>query len=616
MTVRRLHKGQRWARAWPVGHALAALWVACAALIWAPGAWGGPEAAAGRLDVRLGFDRMFKIGAPVPIEVAVPPLDLTGPGELAVDAPALGPEAGRVVTTTVVRFRAVAGAPQLLRATVVVNDPRRPLVVRASVAGRELLRTTVAVSPEQAAGRLLVVLSDDRAGLASLGRLSGRVGAAYIAGRELPRQWQEYAAVDLLVIRDLDPASIDASQEDALRTWVQLGGRLLIIARPASPIPPWLQGIGPASVGEVRTITMPPRLGPPGPAPIVALSPRPEAQRVVAGDLTVMATAAAGMGRVTISGLDPWRPQFLQWSGRLAWWDTAIGQGVADGVHPDAVAETLPAGTPLPLRAHAEAGGAIFLYVVLILVIRRRWATLTGAAWSALTALIAVGAFALLAGATRTHSAIVTQATILETVSGARNARATAVGAVAVPYGGLYRLVVGRDMVVQPLTPSGYVRLELSRSGTVIEGSLRSGESARPFVAVGKVPVAVSATLSSDGGRLLVDLGNQTARRVEIRRGDRVYPVGDLPAGRSATEIRADGWIATTVDRTGSDFSQRLRDAIFQGPPGGAILSGARAATAPVLVGELGGVPSAFALGGAATLGQRVTILVVPLDRR
>lgn len=585
-------------------------------LIWVPGAWGGAEPAAGRLDVRLGFDRMFKIGALVPLEVAVPPLDLTGPGELAVDAPALGPEAGRVVTTTVVPFRAVAGAPQLIPAAVVVNDPRRPLVVRVSVAGREVLRMNVAVSPGHAAGRLVVALSDDRAGLASLGRLSGRVGTAYIAGRELPRQWQEYAAVDLLVIRDLDPASIDASQEDALRSWVQLGGRLLIIARPATPIPSWLQGIVPASLGGVRMIMMPPRVGPPGPVPVVALSPRPEAQRVVTGDVTVMATAPAGMGRVSISGVDPWHPQFLQWSGGPEWWDTAIGRGVAGRVHPDMVAETLPAGTPLPLRAHAEAGSAIFLYVGLILVIRRRWPTLAGAAWSALTALAAVGAFALLAGATRTHSTIVTQATILETVSGAPNARATTIGAVSVPYGGLYRLVVGRGMVVQPLTPSGHVRLELSRSGTVIEGSLRSGESAKPFVAVGSVPVAVSATLSPDGGRLLVDLGNRTARRVEIRRGDRLYPVGDLPAGRSSTELRADGWIAATADRTGTDFPQRLRDAIFQGPPGGAILNGARAATAPVLVGEWQGIPSAFALGGAATLGQRVTILVVPLDRR
>ncbi len=579
--------------------------------------WSGSEAGIGRLEARLGFDGIVKIGASVPLDIIVPPLHLAGPAELAVDAPALGPEAGRVVTTTIVPFRAVAGAPQLIRATVAINDPRRPLVIRALVAGREVLRTAVAVSPEQVAGRLLVVLSDDRAGLASLSRLSGRVGVAYIGGRALPRRWQEYAAADLMVIRDLDPASLDAPQEDALLTWVQLGGRLLVIARPTSRIPPWLQAILPASVGEVRTIIAPVGVGPPGPITIVALSPRPGARRVVAGDLTVMATAAVGQGRVMISGMDPWQPQFLQWSGRLQWWDEVIGKEVASGVDPAAVAETLPAGTPLPLPAHAQAGGAIFLYVALILAIRRRWATVTGVVWSAVTALVAIGAFALLAGGTRAHSAMVTQATILEAVSGARKARATAIAAVAVPYGGRYRLLVDRQMVVQPITPSGDLRIELSPTRTVIEGSLRSGEPARPFVAVGTVPVTISATLSQDGGRLLVDLGNQPASRVEIRRRDRVYPVGDLPAGPSVREIRADGWIATAgSERTGGEFSQRLRDAIFQGPPGGAILGGARTATTPVLLGELGGVPSAFVLGGAAAPGQRLTILVVPLDRR
>jgi hypothetical protein len=604
----------RWARAWPAGHALAAL-LAAYALAWPPAGWAGPAAIIDRLEVRLGFDGIIKIGVPVPIEVVVPPLDLAGPAELVVDAPALGPEAGRVVTTTVVPFRALAGVPQLLRATVAVNDPRHPLIVRVSVAGRQVLRTIAAVSPERAAGRLLVALSDDRAGLGSLSRLGGRVGVAYIAGRALPRRWQEYAAVDLAVIRDLDPASLDAAQEDALVTWVQLGGRLLIIARPFGPMPPWLQAITPAAAGETRIIRMPARVGPSGQVTIVALSPRGEARRVVVGDLTVMATAAAGQGRVTVSGLDPWQSQFLRWSGRLDWWDNAMGRSASPGLDPAAVAETLPAGTPLPLPAHAQAGGAVLLYVGLVMAIRRRWATLSGAAWSALVALVATGAFALLAEATRVHSAMVTQAAILEGVSGARNVRATAIGAIAVPYGGRYRLLVDRRMVVQPLTPSANVRIELSPGGTVIEGSLRSGEAARPFVAVGTVPLAVSAMLSPDGGRLLVDLA-EPARRVELRRGDRVYPVGDLPAGRSSTEIRAGGWIVSASGDRAGEFSHRLREAIFQAPPGDAILGGARAATTTLLVGELGGVPSAFALGGAAAPGQRLTVLVVPLERR
>src|ERR1700737_2453296 len=95
VTVRRPHSVPRWARAWPAGHALAALLAGCV-LTWPPAGWGGSAAMIDRLDVRLGFDGIIKIGVPVPLEVVVPPLDLAGPAEFAVDAPALGPEAGRV----------------------------------------------------------------------------------------------------------------------------------------------------------------------------------------------------------------------------------------------------------------------------------------------------------------------------------------------------------------------------------------------------------------------------------------------------------------------------------------------------------------------------------------
>src|SRR5215471_3046099 len=63
VTVRRPHRVPRWARAWPVGHALAALLAACV-LIWPPAGWGASPAMIDRLDVRLGFDGIIKIGVP------------------------------------------------------------------------------------------------------------------------------------------------------------------------------------------------------------------------------------------------------------------------------------------------------------------------------------------------------------------------------------------------------------------------------------------------------------------------------------------------------------------------------------------------------------------------
>jgi hypothetical protein len=606
----------RRARAWPFGHALAVFWAASGLLVCpAAGAGSGP----GRIDARLGFDGIVKIGVPVPLDVALPPFDRSGPAELSADAPALGPEVGRVVTSTVVPFRAVAGAAQVIHASVVVSDPRRPLVIHVSIGGREVARQAVSISAEQVAGRLLVAVSDDHAGLAPLHRLPGRVEAVYVTAAALPRLWQEYAAVDLLVIRDLDPALLDAAQENALRTWVHLGGRLMIIAR-RTPALSMLDGLLPATAGAARSLRSVGSLGvgngaglPPVPLTVTALAPRPGARRITDGDVAVMAAWATGLGQVTMWGVDPWQPPFLEWGGRLRWWDEAIGVETAPIVDPAGVAEKLAVGTPLDPLVHAEVGGAIVLYVALLMGLLRWRPTLAGAAASLAIAAIGMGGFTLLAGTTRDRSATVTQITILEPIGPGRLARATTIAAVAVPYGGRYRVTVPQGMVAQPITPSSNLMIRLSQSGTELSGVLRSGEPPRPFEAVGAVPIQISASLSRDGRELAADLGGLRALHVELRERDHVYPVGELPAGHSVTDIRPDRWVAASDGGRGtSELSQHLREAIFQGPGGGAILND----TPRVLVGELEPTAPVFSLGGAATPGQRLTILLVPLERR
>ncbi len=609
----------RRARAWPNGHALAAfsaVWV----LLACPAAWAGSGPASGRLDARLGFDGIVKIGVPLPLDVTLPSFDRTGLAELSIDAPALGPEVGRVVTSTVVPFQAVTGTAQVIHASVVVSDPRRPLVIRVSIGGREVARQAIPISPEQVAGRLLVAVSDDHAGLASLHRLAGRVEAVYVTAGALPRLWQEYASIDLLVIRDLNPAVLDPAQEDALRTWVHLGGRLMIVARRSTPALSMLEGLFPATAGAARPLRSVGALAagygaapPSGPLSVTALAPRPGARRVTDGDVTIMAAWAAGLGRVTMWGVDPWQAPFLEWSGRLRWWNEAIGVETAPIVDSAALAEKLAVGTPLDPLVHAEVGGAIALYIALLLGLMRWRPTLGGAAASLAIAGVGLGGFTLLAGTTRDRSATVTQITILEPVGAVRSARATTIAAVAVPYGGRYRITVPRGMVAQPITPSSNLMIQLSRVGTELSGVLRSGEPPRPFEAVGAMPVPVSVSLSKDGHRLAADLGTLRMLHVELRMRDHAYPVGDLPAGRSVTEIRPDGWTAASEGGRGtSELSQHLKEAIFQGPGGGGILND----TTPVLVGELEPTAPVFTLVGAATPGQRLTILLAPLERR
>jgi hypothetical protein len=153
----------------------------------------------------------------------------------------------------------------------------------------------------------------------------------------------------------------------------------------------------------------------------------------------------------------------------------------------------------------------------------------------------------------------------------------------------------------------------LTADGTVLTGVLRAGEAPRALEAVGAAPVAVSASLSADKRHLFLDLGSQRLRDAELRWHDRLVPLGDLVPGRSVLEISADAWTAAANDgRTRSEFSSHLRDGIFRAPMGDAILNG----TTPVLVGELQWSAPVFALDGTRAPGRRLTILLVPLERR
>jgi hypothetical protein len=561
-----------------------------------------------------------KIGVPVPLDILLPGPPQAGQAELTVDAPALGPEMGRVVTSTAVGFQAVAGAPRILHVPVVVSDPRRPLLIHMAINGHEVARMPVPITPEQVGGRVLVALSSNHGGLASLHRLPGRVAVTYVTGGTLPRSWQEYMAVDLLVIRDLDPAVLDSAQQAAILTWVRLGGRLLVIARPDAPLPSFLEPVLPATVGGARMLPSSAALSaqyggvfPSHPVMVTALVPHPGTRQVASHGVPLIASGRVGWGQAAIWGFDPWQPPFLEWSGRLRLWDETLGSEPISGVDPAALSERITTGTPLDPAVHAEVAGAIVLYIALLLAVLRWRPTTAGAAGSLLVVLVGLGAFLALAEITRNRSTTLAQATVVEPIAETGVARVTTLAVVAVPYGGRYRLAVSPGVFVNPVTPASNIRIELSGTGTVLTGTLRPGEPPRSFQTVGVAPFPASASIADEGRRLVVSLERAHPRHVELRWHERVFPLGDLPAGQTVRELPPGGWLPAASDgRTLSEFSARVRDGIFRGPWGDAILKG----TTPVLVGELAEAAPVFTLGGAGAPGRRLTILVLPLERR
>src|SRR5262249_23849739 len=146
------------ARAWPIGRALALSVAACAI--------ASTSAAADTvLSAQLGFDGALRPGVPAPLDVRISSMPAGGPADGVIETPALTPQIGRAAVSTVVPFQAVAGSSQRLRIPVVIHDVRRPLRVRVTLGGRAIAGTDVPIDPARAAGRLVVLVSDVRAGL-------------------------------------------------------------------------------------------------------------------------------------------------------------------------------------------------------------------------------------------------------------------------------------------------------------------------------------------------------------------------------------------------------------------------------------------------------------------
>ncbi len=576
----------------------------------APAASAGAEAG---LDVHLGFDGIVKIGVPVPLRVGVPPLPWTGRAALIVDAPALGPQAGTVTVSTVVPFDAVAGAPRNFNVPVVLSDIRRPPAVRLLIAGREVLRRTIAVDPTRVGGRVVVTLAAEPVDLAFLHRLPGRVTAGTATPELLPRLWQEYGAVDLLVVHDLDQARVDDAQREALLTWLRLGGRLLVIPRPGAPVPGFLDPVLPAAIGEFRSLpalsALAARYGgglPPGPFPAAALVARPGARLQSAGGVPIVAAGPAGQGWVTVWAFDPAAPPFQAWPGRLALWAEAVGSPAAPLVDVAAAAAHLPRSTPLDPSVHVEVGLAILLYIAALYGARRRFPTVLGAVAGVVLACAGIGVFAVLAASVRDRATTLTQVTFLEQAPGTGMARATTVAAVAVPYGGPFHLWMPRDSITAPVAAAGDLRITRTGGATALTGRLRQGEGARALYAVGAARARASGWLADGGRTLTVDLGGEPLRHAALRWRGRIYPLGDLAPGVSTQHLLPDQW-SRSPDVEGDDL---MRAWIFRGEGGDVIMD----AATPVLVGEAAHAAPAFSLAGGRGRSQQVTILLVPLS--
>src|SRR3989454_10941025 len=200
--------------------------VSRAALPAAPYAPGRGEvgAPAVNLQAEVGWAGWIPVRAWLPVLVHLQvstPVD----GEIVVEVPVQGYDAPLSFRRPV---RLLSCAPQRIAVDVFVPDARRALTVRLVASGREVTRREVPLSASRAVEAVGLALTHQPAGLEVLAGLTRQIRAAYITEVDLPVQWQGYAGVQLLVVRDLDERAVSPAQQRALEQWVVQGGRLLV----------------------------------------------------------------------------------------------------------------------------------------------------------------------------------------------------------------------------------------------------------------------------------------------------------------------------------------------------------------------------------------------------
>ena len=286
---------------------------------------------------------------------------------------------------------------------------------------------------------------------------------------DLPDRIEAWSALDRLVWQDVDTNTLSSDQLGALRGWLALGGRLIIVGGTAGPsvlsgFPDAILPYRPSSTEDVAAASLTSLVGgaPAAATDVPALAGSLDHGRalVTSGDRVIAADASYGSGSVTLVGFDPtvgWiadsKSTGQLWRGLVPPRTSAATSMIDDS-------QILGAVQQFPNVALPPIGGLLLLllgYIVLIgpinyLVLRRldrrEWAWIT---MPILIALFAVGAYGF-GSALRGSDIIVNEVAIVRGAPDATEGSAQVYFGIFSPTRGTYQVALpGGALVSAPV---------------------------------------------------------------------------------------------------------------------------------------------------------------------
>jgi len=222
---------------------------------------------------------------------------------------------------------------------------------------------------------------------------------AQLAVDDLAPQAEALASLDALIVHDADTGILASAQRDALRRWVERGGRLVVAGGPnwqrsaaglADLLPVTVSGV--RSVSALDALAQVGKQTLTGPALIAASSLREGAAQVAQEGLPLIAERDLGMGHVDFIAWDPAAEPLASWSGNAAVWSSFL---LTEGARPpwdggvknsDAAIRALSALPGAALPPAWQICGFLLLYVAILGPVnylalsklrRREWAWIT-----------------------------------------------------------------------------------------------------------------------------------------------------------------------------------------------------------------------------------------------